>query len=70
VVAFSRGDVVVVVVRRGLAEVDATLMFPPGRWYDVLDPGAPSLTGTVDAAAIVGTGVELSLPVAVFELDT
>ena len=68
-VAFGRGDDVVVVVRLGLAEVMGSLEFPVGRWYDVLDPEAPTLSGTVELAAVVGSGADLTLPIAVFEHD-
>ncbi len=68
-IAYTRGDDVVVAVRRGAAEVTGTLTFPPGDWYDVLDPQAPTLSGTVDAVAVVGSGSEQTLPAAVFERD-
>ena len=69
VVAFVRGDDVVVAVRRGAAQVAAPFELPPGAWHDVLDPMAPMLAGTVDAAVVVGTGTDQTLPVAVFERD-
>ena len=68
-IAYGRGDDVVVAVRRGAAEVTGPLTFPAGTWYDVLDPEAPTLSGTVEAAAVVGSGAEQTLPVAVFERD-
>ncbi len=67
--AYSRGHDVVVAMRRGTAQVSGTLTFPPGSWYDVLDPEAPTLSGTVEAVTVVGSGAEQTLPVAVFELD-
>jgi (1->4)-alpha-D-glucan 1-alpha-D-glucosylmutase len=66
-IAFVRGDAVVVVVRRGAATVAAPMTFPAGTWYDVLDPGAPTLSGTIDTASAVGTGEDGTIPVAVFE---
>ena len=68
-IAYGRGDDVVVAVRRGAADVTGPLTFPAGTWYDVLDPEAPTLSGTVDAASVVGSGAEQTLPVAVFERD-
>lgn len=68
-VAFGRGDDVIVVVRRGLSEVDTRLAFPDGTWYDVLDPAAPTMSAEVAVASLVGTGSDLTLPVAVFERD-
>ncbi|MDJ0770011.1 MAG: malto-oligosyltrehalose synthase [Ilumatobacter sp.] len=69
VIAYERGDEVVVAVRRGLAAVDRPFPFPAGAWYDVLDPEAPMLSGTTDAASIVGSGIDLTLPIAVFERE-
>lgn len=69
VIAYGRGDDVVVAVRRGLADVEGTFEFPPGGWYDVLDPEAPTLAGTVAVASLVGSGADLTLPIAVFERD-
>ncbi len=69
VIAFGRGDDVVVVVRRGLAEVGGGVELAPGSWYDVLDPVAPTLSGSVDVTALVGSGADLTLPIAVFERD-
>jgi (1->4)-alpha-D-glucan 1-alpha-D-glucosylmutase len=68
-IGFGRGDDVVVAVRRGASEVSGPLTFPTGTWYDVLDPMAPTMSGTVDAASIVGSGAEQTLPVAVFERE-
>lgn len=72
-IAFARGADgtadVVVVVRRGAAEVDTGLTFPAGDWYDVLDPVAPTLRKEVTAASLVGSGDDGTLPVAVFERD-
>ena len=69
IVGYARGDDVVVAVRRGLAVVDGPFAFPTGSWYDVLDPDAPTLSGTVEAASLVGSGADFTLPVAVFERD-
>ncbi len=68
-ICYARGDDVVVAVRRGAAEVTGSLTFPAGTWYDVLDIEAPSLSGTVTASSVVGSGAEQTLPVAVFERD-
>jgi (1->4)-alpha-D-glucan 1-alpha-D-glucosylmutase len=68
-IAFARGADVVVAVRRGAAEVSSSLTFPPGDWYDVLDPAAPTLRGDVATASLVGSGDDGTLPVAVFERD-
>ena len=68
-IGYRRGDDVVVVVRRGAADVVGELVFPPGAWFDVLDPMAPTLSGSVDAASAVGSGEDGTLPVAVFERE-
>ncbi len=68
-VGYRRGDDVIVVVRRGAASVTGPLEFPTGSWYDVLDPVAPTLSGTIDAASAVGSGDDGTLPIAVFERE-
>lgn len=68
-VAYRRGDDVVVVVRRGAAHVDGSIILPAGNWYDVLDPAAPTLRGEIAAASAVGSDDDGTLPVAVFERE-
>lgn len=68
-IAYSRGGQVVAVARRGAATIDGSLAFPPGDWYDVLDPVAPTMRGPTSTAALVGSEDDGTLPVAVFERD-
>jgi len=68
-IAYARGRDVVVVARRGSAEVDHPMALPEGTWYDVLDPAAPALSGTIDAASACGSGEDGTLPLAVFERE-